>query len=42
MPKTLMKPRYNPKHKIKQQTQILKVNTSTNLPSNLQNFEQKK
>ena len=41
MTKTLIKSRYNPKYKIKSQTQILKDATSTNLPSNLQNFEQK-
>ena len=41
MPKTLTKPRYNPKYKIKSQTQILKDNTSTNIPSNLQSFKQK-
>ena len=41
MIKTLIKSRYNPNYKIKSQTQILKDNTSNNLPSNLQNFKQK-
>ena len=41
MPKTLIEPRYNPKYKIKSPTQILKDNTSTNLPSNLQSFKDK-
>ena len=41
MTKTLIKSRYNPKYKIKSKTQILKGVTSSNLPSNLQNFKQK-
>ena len=41
MTKTLFKSRYNPKYKIKSQTQIIKDVTSSNLPSNLQNFKQK-
>ena len=41
MPKTLIKPSYKPTYKIKSQTQILKDNASTNLPSNLQSFKQK-
>ena len=41
MPKTLIKPRYNPTYEIKLQNQILEVKTSTNLPSNLQSFKQK-
>ena len=36
-----MKLRYNPKYKIKSQTQISKDNTLANLPSNLQSFKQK-
>ena len=39
MTKTLIKSRYNPEQKIKLQTQLLKDNTSTNLPSVLQNFK---
>ena len=41
MTKILIKPRYNPKYKIKSQPQISKDKTSTNLPSNLQSFKQK-
>ena len=41
MTKTLIRSRYNPKYKTKSQTQILKGNTSTNLPSNLQSFQLK-
>ena len=38
MAKTLIKPRYTPKDKLKLQTEIPKDSTSTNLPSNLQNL----
>ena len=41
MTKTIIKSRYNPKYENKLQTQIIKVNTSTNLPSNLRNFKNK-
>ena len=41
MTKTLNKSRYNPKYKFKPQTQILKDNTYSNLPSNLQSFKDK-
>ena len=41
MTKTIIKSRYNPKNKIKPQTQILKDVTSSILPSNLQNFKNK-
>ena len=41
MPKTLIKPRYNPEEKNKSQSRKLKDDTSTNLPSNLQKFKQK-
>ena len=42
MTKTLIKSRYNPKYiKSKPQTKSSKDNTSTNLPSNLQNFKEK-
>ena len=41
MTKILIKPRYNPKYKIKSQAQISKDNTPTKLPSNLQNFKRK-
>ena len=41
MTKTLIKSRYNPKYKIKPQPKSSKDNTSTNLPSNLQNFKEK-
>ena len=41
MTKTLIKPRYNPKYKIKIQNQIPKDITSSKLPSNLQSFKQK-
>ena len=41
MTKTLNKSRYNPKYKLKSKTIIPKDNTSTNLPSNLQNFKGK-
>ena len=37
----MTKSRYNPKYKIKLQNQIPKDITSTNLPSNLQNFKDK-
>ena len=37
MPQTLIKPRYNPKYKIKPTTEKLKFKSSTT-PSNLQNF----
>ena len=40
MIKTLIKPSYNPKYKIKSTTEKLNPNSST-LPSNLQNFKQK-
>ena len=39
MIKTLTKPRYNPKYKIKSTTETLKLNSST-LPSKLQIFKQ--
>ena len=41
MTKALNKSRYNPKYKIKSQTQTLKDSISTNLPQNLQNFRNK-
>ena len=41
MPKTLIKPRYDPKYKITSQTEKLKIVSSSTLPSNLQNFKQK-
>ena len=37
----MTKSRYNPKYKIKLQTQKLKDVTSTNLPQNLQSFKDK-
>ena len=40
MIKTLIKPRYNPKNKIKSTREKFKLYSST-LPSNLQNFKQK-
>ena len=41
MTKTLIRSRYNPRYKIKSQTESLEDNTSSNLPQNLQNFKQK-
>ena len=41
MIETSNKTRYNPKYKIKPQNKLLKDNTSSNLPSNLQDFKQK-
>ena len=41
MAKTLSKSGYNPKYKPKSKTIELEENTSTKLPSNLQNFKQK-
>ena len=41
MTKTLIKSRYDPKYKIKSQTESLKNNTSSNLPQNLQNFKKR-
>ena len=41
MTKTLIKFRYNSKCEIKSQTQVLKDNTSSNLPSNLQGFKKR-
>ena len=41
MTKTLIKIRDNPLYKIKSQTQILKDNNSTNLPSNPQSSKRK-
>ena len=40
MTKTLNKSRYNPEYKLKSKT-IIPKDTSTNLPSNLQNFKEK-
>ena len=37
---TLIKLRYNPNCKVKWQNQVLRDNTSTNLPSNLLSFKQ--
>ena len=41
MPKNLIKLRYNPNFIIKSKTEKLKVDSSTTLPTNLQNFKQK-
>ena len=41
MTKTLIKSRFNPKNKIKPQTELSKNNTACILPQNLQNFKQK-
>ena len=41
MTKTLTESRYYPEYKTNSQTQTLKANTSTNIPSILQNFKQK-
>ena len=41
MSHSLIKPRYNPKYRIKSTTENLKVVSSSTLPTNLQNFKQK-
>ena len=40
MPKTLIKPGYNPKNKTKSNTEKLKVDLSSTLLSNIQNYKQ--